>query len=84
MTLFELMQVIVFGLIVAILTTGTLLILMFIETLIKTIIKAKKEYDKQYPVGFTRRSETKKPFFYGKWKLLGKDQNGYYLFERLK
>lgn len=84
MTLFELMQVIVFGLIVAILTTGILLILMFTETLIITIIKTKKEYDKQYPVGFTRRSETKKPFFYGKWKLLGKDQNGYYLFERLK
>lgn len=40
--------------------------------------------EKQYPVGFTRKSKTKKPFFYGKWKLLGKDQNGYYLFERLK
>lgn len=84
MTLFELMQLIVFGLITVILTTGILLILMFAETLIKTIIKARREYNKQYPVGFTRKSETKKPFFYGKWKLLGKDQNGYYLFERLK
>ena len=84
MTLFELMQLIVFGLIATIIITSNLLILIFIETLIKTIIKARREYNKQYPVGFTRKSETKKPFFYGKWKFLGKDQNGYYLFERIK
>ena len=84
MTLFELMQLIVFGLIATIIITSNLLILIFIETLVKTIIKAIREYNKQYPVGFTRKSETKKPFFYGKWKLIGKDQNGYYLFERIK
>lgn len=44
----------------------------------------KKSFDDSHPVGFTFVTKLKQKFPYGKWKLQGKDQNGFYLYERIK
>lgn len=56
---------------------------MFIDYL-KKRHKNKVIFNKEHPVGtlFTTRIEQKMP--YGKWKLLGQNQHGYYLYERIK
>lgn len=87
MTLFEASQIFVFVLITLIIITGSLLVMLFLESLIGWIvmcIKKRKSFNKVYPVGalFTTHVEQKMP--YGKWKLQGKDQNGFYLYERVK
>ena len=87
MTLFEFSQLVVFVLIALIIITGGLLILMFIESLIEIIrnrIKNKKTFDKAWPVGSHYLTHLKQKFPYGKWKYLGKDQRGFYLYERIK
>jgi hypothetical protein len=87
MTLFDLAQLIVFILITLIIITGSILLLMIIETIICSIIdiiKNKKAFDKAYPVGSHYLTHLKQKFPYGKWKYLGKDQHGFYLYERTK
>lgn len=45
----------------------------------------KKKFDNDYPVGsFYETNLKKKKFPYGKWELRGFDQNGSYVFERMK
>lgn len=87
MTLFDLSQLVVFILITLIIITGGLLILMFLGSLIEIIrnrIKNKEIFNKQYPVGSIFQTRFKQKFPYGKWKLQGKDQNGFYIYERTK
>ena len=87
MTLFEFSQLVVFILITLIIITGGLLILIFLESLIEIIrnrIKNKKAFDKAWPVGSHYLTHLKQKFPYGKWKYLGKDQRGFYLYERIK
>ena len=87
MTLFDLAIFIVKLLISFIMLFGILLVMVIIWTMVDFIkfkIKNKKAFNKVHPVGtlFTTRVEQKMPF--GKWKYLGKDQNGCYLYERIK
>lgn len=87
MTLFDLSQLIVFILISLIIITGSILLLMIMETIICSIIniiKNKKAFDKAWPVGSHYLTHLKQKIPHGKWKLLGKDQNGFYLYERIK
>ena len=74
-------------LIFLIVITGFSLSLITIETTITIIInkiKNKKIFDRSHPVGCTFSTKLKQKFPYGKWKYLGKDQNGFYLYERIK
>lgn len=87
MTLFEASQIFVFVLLILIIITGSLLVMLFLESLIGWIVKCikkRKSFNKVYPIGtlFTTRVEQKFPC--GKWKLQGKDQNGFYIYERTK
>ena len=87
MTLFEATQIFVFVLITLIIITGSILLLMIMETIICSIIniiKNKKAFDKAWPVGSHYLTHLKQKFPYGKWKLLGQNQNGFYLYERIK
>ena len=83
MTLFDLVVLFVSGLFLIIIISGTVLFMLFIDCLEKQH-KNKVRFNKAHPVGtlFTTRVEQEMPF--GKWKLLGKDQNGFYLYERTK
>lgn len=91
MTLFELLVLFVLILITLILISGIILAIIFIDAFIKTLTCAiaqrqrnKKAFDKAHPVGFTFSTKLKQRFPYGKWKLLGKDQNDCFIYERLK
>lgn len=87
MTLFEFSQNVIFILITLIIITGSILLLMIIETIICSIIniiKNKKAFDKAWPVGSHYLTHLKQKFPYGKWKYLGKEQRGFYLYERIK
>ena len=67
--------------------TGFSLLLITIETTITIIInkiKNKKAFDRQRPVGCTFSTKYKQEFPYGKWEFLGKDQSGFYIYERIK
>lgn len=87
MTLFELS-------IYFILTLLTLITILFIALLVvgmfyiyevlKSKARNKKAFNKAHPVGFTFSTKLKQRFPYGKWKLLGKDQNDCFIYERLK
>ena len=91
MALFELLVLFVLILITLILISGITLAIIFINAFIETLICAiaqrqrnKKAFDKAHPVGFTFSTKLKQRFPYGKWKLLGKDQNNYFIYERIK
>ena len=91
MELFELLVLFVLILITLILISGIILAIIlinaFIETLICAIVRRqrnKKAFDKVHPIGFTFSTKLKQRFPYGKWKLLGKDQNDCFIYERLK
>ena len=91
MTLFELLVLFVLNLIALILILGIALVIIFIDAFIKTLTCAiaqrqrnKKAFDKAHPVGFTFSTKLKQRFPYGKWKLLGKDQNDCFIYERIK
>lgn len=87
MILFDLAQLIVFILIALIIITGGLLTLMFLESLIECIIKVikrRKTFNRAYPVGSLFATRVRQEFPYGKWECLGKDQSGFYLYERIK
>lgn len=67
--------------------TGFSLLLITIETTITIItnkIKNKKIFDRNHPVGCTFLTEYKQEFPCGKWELLGQNQHGFYLYERIK
>ena len=83
MTLFQFVVLLVLCLFLIIIISGTVLFILLIGYL-KKRHKNKVRFNEEYPVGalFTTRVEQKLP--YGKWKLLGKDQQGYYLYERIK
>ena len=91
MTLFELSVLFVFILIILILILGIILTIIFINDFIERLIyiigkrqRNKKAFDKAHPVGFTFSTKLKQRFPYGKWKLLGKDQNDCFIYERIK
>ena len=91
MTLFELLVLFVLILITLILILGIALAIFFIDAFIKTLTcviaqrqRNKKAFDKAHPVGFTFSTKLKQRFPYGKWKLLGKDQNDCFIYERIK
>ena len=91
MALFEVLVLFVLNLIGLILISGIILAIFFIDAFIKTLTCAiaqrqrnKKAFDKAHPVGFTFSTKLKQLFPYGKWKLLGKDQNDCFIYERLK
>lgn len=91
MTLFELTAVLVVLLVAFIVSTGLFLLLVILNATLSFIFdkvelhKNKKEsFDKIYPVGALFRTRIEQKFPYGKWKLLGKDQHGCYLYERTK
>ena len=91
MALFEVLVLFVLILITLILISGIILAIFFIDAFIKTLTCAiaqrqrnKKAFDKAHPVGFTFSTKLKQRFPYGKWKLLGKDQNDCFIYERLK
>ena len=91
MALFELLVLFVLNLIGLILISGIILAIFFIDAFIKTLTCAiaqrqrnKKAFDKAHPVGFTFSTKLKQRFPYGKWKLLGKDQNDCFIYERIK
>lgn len=87
MTLFELAQNLVFGLLGYIFITGLCLIVSSIILIIDIVKKRKqdkKAFDKTYPVEYMCSTMEKRKFKYGKWKFVGKDQNGFYLYERIK
>ena len=91
MTLFELLVLFVLILIILILILGIALAIIFIDAFIKKLIyiigkrqRNKEAFDKAHPVGFTFSTKLKQRFPYGKWKLLGKDQNDCFIYERLK
>lgn len=74
---------------VSLLSLFTILILVFIIDNIVITLKArkirKKHFDKVYFVGSLFYSNVKNAKFpCGKWECLGKDQNGHYLYERIK
>lgn len=83
MTLFDLAVLFVICLFLIIIISGSGLFILLIDYL-KKRHKNKVRFNKVHPVGtlFTTRVEQKFP--YGKWKLLGQNQHGYYLYERLK
>ena len=91
MGLFELLVLFVLILITLILILGIILAIIFIDAFIEKITFAiarrqrnKKAFDKAHPIGFTFSTKLKQRFPYGKWKLLGKDQNDCFIYERLK
>lgn len=87
MTLFELAQKLVFGLLGYIFITGLCLIVSSIILIIDIVKKRKqdkKAFDKIHPVEYMCSSIEKRRFKYGKWKFVGKDQNDFYLYERIK
>ena len=87
MTLFELAQKLVFGLLGYILITGLRLIIsstILIIDIVKKRKQDKKAFDKIHPVEYMCSSIEKRRFKYGKWKFVGKDQNDFYLYERIK
>lgn len=83
MTLFDLALLFVICLFLIIIISGAGLFILLIDHL-KKRHKNKARFNEEHPVGtlFTTRVEQKMP--YGKWKLQGKDQNGFYLYERTK
>lgn len=83
MTLFNLAVLFVICLFSIIIISSTVLFILLIDYLEKRH-KNKVRFNKVHPVGtlFTTRIEQKFP--YGRWKYLGKDQQGYYLYERIK
>lgn len=83
MTLFELAVLFVICLFLIIIISGSSLFILLIDYL-KKRHKNKVRFNEEYPVGalFTTRVEQKMP--YGKWKFLGKDQHGFYIYERIK
>ena len=91
MALFEVLVLFVLILITLILILGIALAIIFIDAFIEKLIFAiaqrqrnKKAFDKAHPVGFTFSTKLKQRFPYGKWKLLGKDQNDCFIYERIK
>lgn len=87
MTLFDLAIFIVKLLIGFIIIFGILLVMATIWAtvdFIKFKIKNKKAFDKAWPVGSHYLTHLKQKFPYGKWKLLGQNQHGFYLYERTK
>ena len=87
MTLFELAQKLVFGLLGYILITGLCLIIsstILIIDIVKKRKQDKKAFDKIRPVEYMCSTMEKRRFKYGKWKFVGKDQNDFYLYERIK
>lgn len=83
MTLFDLAVLFVICLFFIIIISGSSLFILLIDYF-KKRHKNKVRFNKAHPVGtlFTTRVEQKMP--YGKWKYLGKDQQGYYFYERIK
>ena len=61
----------------------TILIIDFFK-LLELKRENKKAFDDAHPVGFTFSTKLKQKFPYGKWKLLGKDQNDCFIYERIK
>lgn len=87
MTLFEFSQFFIFFLITLTVVTGGLTIIFLIDGLIVIItnrIKNKEAFDKRYQVGSIFITKIKQEFPYGEWKYIGKDQHGFYLYERTK
>lgn len=83
MALFDLAVLCVICLFLIIIISGSSLFILLIDYLEKRY-KNKVRFNEEYPVGtlFTTRVEQKMP--YGKWKLLGQNQHGFYLYERTK
>ena len=83
MTLFDLAFLCVICLFLIIIISGSCLSILLIDYLEKRH-KNKARFNEEYPVGalFTTCVEQKMP--YGKWKLLGQNQHGDYLYERIK
>lgn len=84
MTLFEYIAICVFNLFVLIIISFIVLVILLIDSVLNKRKRNKKVFDREYPIGFTFSTKLKQRFPYGKWKLLGKDQNNCYLYERIK
>lgn len=87
MTLFELAQKLVFGLLGYIFITGLCLFIsltILIIDIVKKRKQNKKAFDKIHPVEYMCSTMEKRRFKYGKWKFIGKDQNDFYLYKRIK
>ena len=83
MTLFDLAVLFVICLFLIIIISGVGLFILLIDYLEKRH-KNKVRFNKVHPVGFTFSTKYKQEFPYGKWKFLGKDQHGFYIYERTK
>lgn len=83
MTLFELAVLFVICLFLIIVISGSGLFILLIDYF-KKRHKNKVRFNKVHPVGTLFTTHVEQEFPYGKWKYLGKDQQGYYLYERIK
>lgn len=87
MTLFEFTQIAIFILITLIIITGSLIVLITIESIVGFIInriKRRKTFNGAYPVGSLFATRDRQEFPHGEWEYIGQDQNGFHLYERIK
>ena len=83
MTLFDLAVLFVICLFLIIIISGSSLFILLIDYF-KKRHRNKVRFNEEHPVGCTFSTKYKQEFPYGKWECFGKDQQGYYFYERIK